>query len=433
MASGGTEGWGEPAAINNFVHLIYTQHGTGSDPGDVYYIRSTDGGVTFGTPFKLNSDTTDRPQWMPNISVSPSGTLLATWYDARVSGDSDCVYGSPTSPCYQMFSRKSNDNGATWLPDDTLSDVVSPLPAVDPGIQATYAGDYDYGSAITSKHMTSWTDGRNAINNTSQQDAFTDRDLVGFSVATANPACGSLVIGTAPTDFQVILSAPADPTTVQASDFTVNGTPADTATLSNGNQTIDFIFNTSPAVAGSNTMDIPAGAILQASNGDPILEFNCTFRYAQQQLTVTDTVPPVGGTFSPPGPVTYTYDVNFNEAVDPSSVQTTDLHLSGVPVMTVTNVQVINSNMTAEFTLNFTSIFSGTLTVNIPAGAITDAFGNPNTAFTGTYQYVGSAPPGCGLLICLGLALGWFRSKQLYLDRQQHCSICLCHRPAVLE
>ena len=123
------EGWGEPAAFNNFVHLVYTQHGTGSDPGDVYYIRSTDGGSTFGTPFKLNTDTTDRPQWQANLSVSPGGTLLATWYDARVSTDSDCVYGSPTSPCYQMFSRKSNDNGATWLPDDTLSDVVSPLPA----------------------------------------------------------------------------------------------------------------------------------------------------------------------------------------------------------------------------------------------------------------------------------------------------------------
>ena len=47
-----------------------------------------------------------------------------------------------------MYSRKSNDNGANWLPDDTLSDVVSPLPAQpDPGIVAVYAGDYDYGSA----------------------------------------------------------------------------------------------------------------------------------------------------------------------------------------------------------------------------------------------------------------------------------------------
>ena len=78
---------------------------------------------------------------MPNLSVSPSGTLFATWYDARVSADTDCAYGSPTSPCYQMFSRKSNDNGATWLPDDTLSDVVSPLPAqLDPNIQADLCG-----------------------------------------------------------------------------------------------------------------------------------------------------------------------------------------------------------------------------------------------------------------------------------------------------
>src|SRR5580704_8809831 len=385
------EGWGEPAAINNFVHLVYAQHGTGSDPGDVYYIRSTDGGVTFGTPFKLNSDTTDRPQWQPNLSVSPSGTLLATWYDARVSADTDCVYGSPTSPCYQMFSRKSNDNGATWLPDDTLSDVVSPLPGqFDPNIQPTYAGDYDYGTAITTKHMTSWDDGRVAISGNSQQDVFTDRDLVGFSVATANPACGSLVIGTATTDFQIILSAPADPTTVQPTDFTVNGTPADMANLSNANQTIDFIFNSSPVTPGSNTMNIPAGAILQASNGDPILEFNCTFRYTQVQLTVTDTVPPVGGTFNPPAPSTYTYDVNWNKAVDPTSVQTTDLQLSGNTGASVTAVTVTNGGTTTEFTLN--SPFGGSLTAHIAAGAITDTNGNPNADFSGNYA-VGGCPP----------------------------------------
>src|SRR5436190_9026717 len=67
------EGWGEPAAFNNIVHLVYAQHGTGSDPGDVYYIRSTDGGVTFGAPFKLNTDGGTRPQWQPNLSVSPTG------------------------------------------------------------------------------------------------------------------------------------------------------------------------------------------------------------------------------------------------------------------------------------------------------------------------------------------------------------------------
>ena len=179
------EGWGEPAAYNNVVHLVYAQHGAGSDPGDVYYIRSVDGGVTFSAPFKLNSDATTRPQWQPNISVSPSGTLLATWYDGRESAS--CTPGNTTVPCYRMWSRKSNDNGATWLPDDILSDVITPLPAQpDPGIQPTYAGDYDYGSATAANHVTSWTDGRNAINGSSQQDAFTDKQAIGPS-PTASP------------------------------------------------------------------------------------------------------------------------------------------------------------------------------------------------------------------------------------------------------
>src|SRR5438552_14461987 len=107
------EGWGEPAAYNHVVSLVYAQHGTGADPGDVYYIRSTDSGVTFSAPFKLNTDSTTRPQWQPNISVSDAGTLFTTWYDARESAS--CTRGSPGVPCYRMWSRKSNDNGVSWL------------------------------------------------------------------------------------------------------------------------------------------------------------------------------------------------------------------------------------------------------------------------------------------------------------------------------
>ncbi len=227
------EGWGEPAAFNNVVHLVYAQHGTGSDAGDVYYIRSSDGGVTFGAPFKLNTDSTTRPQWQPNISVSPSGTLLATWYDARES--TTCTKGNPAVPCYRMWARKSNDNGLTWLPDDTLSDVVSPLPGQSDGnIQPTYAGDYDYGSALLTKHTTSWTDGRVAISGASQQDTFTDRELVGFAVTTTTPACNS-IISTQPTDFVINLSDAVNTATVQATDFTVNGIPANSFAFSKGN------------------------------------------------------------------------------------------------------------------------------------------------------------------------------------------------------
>jgi len=89
-----------------------------------------------------------------------------------------------------MWARKSNDNGASWLPDDMFSDVLSPLPGLpDPDIVSTYAGDYDYASAVATKHVASWVDGRVAINNTSQQDAFFDKDssLGGTPTPTPTP------------------------------------------------------------------------------------------------------------------------------------------------------------------------------------------------------------------------------------------------------
>jgi hypothetical protein len=105
------------------------------------------------------------------------------------------------------------------------------------------------------------------------------------------------------------------------------------------------------------------------------------------QLQVTDTDPPVGGTFSGPGDDPFV--VNFNEAVDPASVQASDLTLTGVGG-TVNNVTVAPDNLSATFTIHFTSIFSGSLTLSIPAGAITDQVGNPNAAFSGEYQYNGN-------------------------------------------
>jgi hypothetical protein len=182
------EGWGEPAALNGVVHLVYAQHGAGSDPGDVFYIRSTDSGVTFSAPFKLNTDSTTRPQWQPNISVSPSGTVFAMWYDARES--TTCARGNPSVPCYRMWARESTDNGATWLADMTFSDVVTPLPGQsDPNIVTGYAGDYDYGSAIASTHVTSWDDGRVPINGASQQNTFFDQQASGGG----GIPCGDLV------------------------------------------------------------------------------------------------------------------------------------------------------------------------------------------------------------------------------------------------
>ena len=180
------EGWGEPAALNGIVHLVYAQHGAGSDPGDIYYIRSTDVGVTFGTPFKLNTDATTRAQWQPSLSATTDGSLFATWYDQRET--ESCAKGNPAVPCYRMWGRKSTDNGVSWLPDMPFSDIVTPLPdQPDPGIVATYASDYDYGSSALDHHLHAWLDGRVTISGISQQDAFFDREPGSAGTPTATP------------------------------------------------------------------------------------------------------------------------------------------------------------------------------------------------------------------------------------------------------
>jgi hypothetical protein len=96
--------------------------------------------------------------------------------------------------------------------------------------------------------------------------------LTATACTVTSPSCGLTVL-TPPADFQIILSDPVDPSSVQASDLTVNGISADAALLSNSNTTIDFIFNTSPAVPGVNTIHISAGAF----DCGPPVDFNCTF------------------------------------------------------------------------------------------------------------------------------------------------------------
>jgi hypothetical protein len=171
------------------VHYVYAQCGqnvacnTATDHGDVYYIRSTDSGVTFATPVKLNTDTGTAAQWEPNLSVSPSGTVFAVWYDERTGGT--CTTGVNT-PCYQMFARKSTDNGVTWLPDMAFSDVVSPLPA-QPETGNVGGSDYDYQIAVATSHRTAWADGRVAINDIQQQDVFFDSEPSVAATPTPTP------------------------------------------------------------------------------------------------------------------------------------------------------------------------------------------------------------------------------------------------------
>src|SRR2546429_8570689 len=200
-----------------------------------------------------------------------------------------------------MWARKSNDNGVSWLADEAFSDVVSPLPLQpDPGIQAVYAGDYDYASSFLNQHLSTWVDGRVSISAASQQDTFIDKVLAGFGVTTTVPAVGSVVFSQ-PTSFTVNVTDPVQAATLQASDLTVNGTPANSVSYTAGTMTMTFTYNTTPVVSqGLQTMHIAPGAFLKDPTGDPVADFTGTFRYDVLQLQGTTTNPAVGGTFTAP-------------------------------------------------------------------------------------------------------------------------------------
>jgi hypothetical protein len=168
-------GWGEPAVgPNNVVHYIYAGHGQGSDNGDIFYVRSTDGGTNWSTPMLMNTDTPGvqyHTQWMPNLSANGSGKVTASWYDRR-SVSTACNSATDPGCNYERFARQSGDNGATWGASDfAISTSVIPQPQqTDGGIQSCYAGDYDYSTAQGSSAYVTWTDGRRNVGGIQVQD-----------------------------------------------------------------------------------------------------------------------------------------------------------------------------------------------------------------------------------------------------------------------
>ncbi len=179
-------GWGQPAvgpqiSGQNVVHYVYAAHGSGADTGDIMYTRSVDNGSTWSTPIRLNTDTGTRAQWMPSLAVTNGGSVMASWYDRRNTSNND----------YEWYGNMSRDNGATWQGDMAVSDQIIPQPLQpDSGIQACYAGDYNYHSADGQNLYMTWTDGRVLISGNPQQDVFFDKVVGGPTLTpTPPPSC----------------------------------------------------------------------------------------------------------------------------------------------------------------------------------------------------------------------------------------------------
>ena len=96
-----------------FLHIAKDPWDSTAQAPKVYYLRSTDGGRTWGQD-TLISDTDSAGSQIPSLSVDYRGSPHVTWFDYRYS---------PYPQTGDIFYTTSSDYGATWVSPDSLTVV----------------------------------------------------------------------------------------------------------------------------------------------------------------------------------------------------------------------------------------------------------------------------------------------------------------------
>jgi hypothetical protein len=165
-------GWGEPGVgPNGVVHYVFAGLGTNGDPGDIFYTKSIDNGVTWTAARKINgtADAQFKTQWMPSLSADAAGGVTVSWYDRRKS-TSACRTTSDPGCAYERVLRQSTDNGTTFGGPKAVSGVIPQPTQNDGSVVSCYAGDYDYDTTLNGNAFITWTDGSRTVGGVHVQD-----------------------------------------------------------------------------------------------------------------------------------------------------------------------------------------------------------------------------------------------------------------------
>ena len=100
------------------VYVLSSVDPPGTDPLDVNFIQSTNRGLSWSSPVRINDDPgTSAWQWFGTMSVAPNGRIDVIWLDTRDDP------GTYLSSLYYSFSE---DEGQTWSPNERLSAAFDP-------------------------------------------------------------------------------------------------------------------------------------------------------------------------------------------------------------------------------------------------------------------------------------------------------------------
>jgi protocatechuate 3,4-dioxygenase beta subunit/methionine-rich copper-binding protein CopC len=333
-----------------------------------WYELDVSGAPTLADAGTISGPAADTNTYFPAVAIGPGG-VIGMVYNESSPGENPSVYvtgRSSADPLGTMESPRLARAG-----DAPYSDFAGNLwgnyngIGVDP-TDGSFWGAAEYSTALLSGDPANWA-------------TYIAHFQLAPSVVSSTPAAGSVVTTTPPTTFSLTFTEPIDPSSITASDFKVNGVPADSASISADGLTITYTYNTSPVTQqGDETMSLPEGAVKGLGDQAGNAAFSANFLYVQTQLEVTGTSPAVGSVLA--APVTDIV-VQFNKAFDPYSVSSSDFQVSQGAVVSAVPL----TSKSIDLTLSGVTQ-DGTLTLTLPDGAILDDLGVGNVAFTGTYS-----------------------------------------------
>jgi hypothetical protein len=126
-----------PYACGNF-------HGVHSD---ILFSRSTDGGLTWSPPLKVNDDAAGKDQYYPWMDVAPNGKIWIGWHDRR---------NDASNFKHVWYMDTSTDGGVTFGLDRRVGNFQT--------LPSSFIGDYAGLAAENDILLPMWWDSRNSSN-----------------------------------------------------------------------------------------------------------------------------------------------------------------------------------------------------------------------------------------------------------------------------
>lgn len=99
------------------VYVLASVNNSSADQLDVNFVRSTDGGLTFSSVKRINTDDTNDWQWFGTMSVAPNGRIDVIWYDTRNDDGSE----NQDDTTSRLFYTYSYDAGLNFAKEQAIA------------------------------------------------------------------------------------------------------------------------------------------------------------------------------------------------------------------------------------------------------------------------------------------------------------------------